>query len=75
MIDKYALTAHMANILSIMDHHEGIGTTKNAFLVKEFQSCEKTLFGTLEKEQKDEARTSDQRPSGVNQDRTGQSRG
>lgn len=45
--------AHLANMTFVMDFHEKLGTTKNPFVVREFQRLHKELADELEKKEKD----------------------
>lgn len=51
-MDKIGLVSHLANLITIMDYHEMLGTTKNAALVTEFKTGHAKLVELLEKEQK-----------------------
>ena len=53
------MVQHLANITFVFDHHEKLGTTKSALLVREFQRCEDELVKELTKKEKElEARSS-----------------
>jgi len=57
-MDKYELSNYMANLTFIMDFHEKLGTTKNPFIVAEFEKLHGELVGKLQQENRNEARKS-----------------
>lgn len=62
------IVQHLANMTFVFDMHEKLGTVKSPLLMKEFEAATEALEKALEEKQN--ARKSDDKPDGIDEDRT-----